>query len=203
MPGTSVPNRRRTAATRTTCRSRCMPCRSRASRGWPSRPIETPGWTARAPLPRRISMLQPGYQRVSRRHNETAIIGNAITHQGDGQNVLYLDSHVDFAKRAFCGLEEDNIFTRSTVTQQRHRRWARVRCLRTPAKLRHLQPQGFLSAARSVGGDPALPEVKRRVSEPLSLRPQVGKTTIGQALLTALCVAERGAVTGWPPFRVL
>jgi len=46
--------------------------------------------------------------------NESAVIGNAITHQGDGQNVLYLDSHVDFAKRSFCGLEEDNIFTRST-----------------------------------------------------------------------------------------
>jgi prepilin-type N-terminal cleavage/methylation domain-containing protein len=48
--------------------------------------------------------------------NETAIIGNAVTHQGDGQNVLYLDSHVDFAKRSFCGLEEDNIFTESGFT---------------------------------------------------------------------------------------
>ncbi len=44
---------------------------------------------------------------------ETALRGNAISHQGDGQNVLFLDSHVEFAKRAFCSLEDDNIFTRS------------------------------------------------------------------------------------------
>ena len=44
---------------------------------------------------------------------ETALKGNAISHQGDGQNVLFLDSHVEFAKRAFCSLEDDNIFTKS------------------------------------------------------------------------------------------
>jgi len=46
---------------------------------------------------------------------EQARNGNAISHQGDGQNVLFLDSHVEFAKRAFCSLEDDNIYTRSTV----------------------------------------------------------------------------------------
>lgn len=45
--------------------------------------------------------------------SEQAMAGNAISHQGDGQNVLFLDSHVEFAKRAFCSLEDDNIFTRS------------------------------------------------------------------------------------------
>ena len=45
---------------------------------------------------------------------ETALKGNAISHQNDGQNVLFLDSHVEFAKRAFCSLEDDNIYTRST-----------------------------------------------------------------------------------------
>jgi len=44
---------------------------------------------------------------------ESALKGNAISHQGDGQNVLFLDSHVEFAKRAFCSLEDDNIFTKS------------------------------------------------------------------------------------------
>ena len=44
---------------------------------------------------------------------EDALKGNAITHQGDGQNVLFLDGHVDFAKRAYCSLEDDNIYTRS------------------------------------------------------------------------------------------
>jgi prepilin-type N-terminal cleavage/methylation domain-containing protein len=49
---------------------------------------------------------------------ETALLGNAIAHQGDGQNVLFLDSHVEFAKRAFCSLEDDNIFTKSTIANR-------------------------------------------------------------------------------------
>jgi len=43
--------------------------------------------------------------------SETARLGNAIAHKGDGQNVLFLDSHVEFAKRSFCGVEDDNIYT--------------------------------------------------------------------------------------------
>jgi prepilin-type N-terminal cleavage/methylation domain-containing protein len=46
---------------------------------------------------------------------ENALKGNAISHQGDGQNVLFLDSHVGFEKRAYCSLEDDNIFTVSTI----------------------------------------------------------------------------------------
>jgi len=42
---------------------------------------------------------------------EQAKYGNAITHQEDGQNVLFMDSHVDFEKRAWCGIEDDNIYT--------------------------------------------------------------------------------------------
>lgn len=37
--------------------------------------------------------------------------GNAIAHQEDGQNVLFVDSHVVFEKRPFCGIENDNIYT--------------------------------------------------------------------------------------------
>jgi len=37
--------------------------------------------------------------------------GNAITHKGDGQNVLFMDSHVDFEKRPYCGIDDDNIYT--------------------------------------------------------------------------------------------
>jgi prepilin-type N-terminal cleavage/methylation domain-containing protein len=47
---------------------------------------------------------------------EQALAGNAISHQGDGQNVLFLDSHVEFAKRAFCSIEDDNIYTISNST---------------------------------------------------------------------------------------
>jgi prepilin-type N-terminal cleavage/methylation domain-containing protein len=37
--------------------------------------------------------------------------GNAATHQDEGQNVLFLDSHVDFENVSFCGINEDNIYT--------------------------------------------------------------------------------------------
>jgi prepilin-type processing-associated H-X9-DG protein len=47
---------------------------------------------------------------------EEARLGNSQVHrsprpQQGGQNVLYLDGHVEFAKRAFCGLEDDNVYT--------------------------------------------------------------------------------------------
>jgi len=45
--------------------------------------------------------------------SDAAKKGNAIAHQNDGQNVLFLDSHVEFAKRAYCSIEDDNIYTLS------------------------------------------------------------------------------------------
>jgi len=46
---------------------------------------------------------------------ETARRGNAISHEEDGQNVLFLDGRVTFERRAHCGPEHDNIYTRSTI----------------------------------------------------------------------------------------
>ncbi|MBA7649581.1 hypothetical protein ES703_57378 [subsurface metagenome] len=37
--------------------------------------------------------------------------GNAIAHGGEGQNVLFVDSHVAFEKFPFCGVNDDNIYT--------------------------------------------------------------------------------------------
>jgi hypothetical protein len=37
--------------------------------------------------------------------------GNSISHQGDGQNVLFMDAHVGFEKRSSCAVNEDNIYT--------------------------------------------------------------------------------------------
>ncbi len=37
--------------------------------------------------------------------------GNCVTHQGDGQNVLFMDAHVSFNKTSFCGVNDDNIYT--------------------------------------------------------------------------------------------
>jgi len=42
---------------------------------------------------------------------EAINVGNAIAHQEDGQNVLFMDSHVNFEKKPFCGINDDNIYT--------------------------------------------------------------------------------------------
>jgi hypothetical protein len=36
---------------------------------------------------------------------------NTTAHMGDGQNVLFVDSHVSFEGRTFCGVNDDNIYT--------------------------------------------------------------------------------------------
>ena len=42
---------------------------------------------------------------------EAINVGNAIAHQEDGQNVLFMDIHVSFEKKPFCGINDDNIYT--------------------------------------------------------------------------------------------
>ncbi|MHC4508163.1 MAG: prepilin-type N-terminal cleavage/methylation domain-containing protein [Planctomycetota bacterium] len=42
---------------------------------------------------------------------ESVNIGNAVPHQGDGQNVLFMDIHVNFEKQPFCAVNDDNIYT--------------------------------------------------------------------------------------------
>jgi len=37
--------------------------------------------------------------------------GNAIPHQFEGQNVLFMDIHVKFEKSSACGINDDNIYT--------------------------------------------------------------------------------------------
>lgn len=39
-------------------------------------------------------------------------LGNSPNHDGDGQNVLYGDGHVDFSQNAFVGVRRDNIYAR-------------------------------------------------------------------------------------------
>ena len=41
---------------------------------------------------------------------DQAKAGNAVAHQLDGQNVMFLDTHVSFEKRAYCAVEDDNIY---------------------------------------------------------------------------------------------
>jgi hypothetical protein len=41
-------------------------------------------------------------------------LGNSDTHQRDGQNVLFMDSHVNFKTQPNCGVDIDNIYTIAT-----------------------------------------------------------------------------------------
>jgi prepilin-type N-terminal cleavage/methylation domain-containing protein len=42
---------------------------------------------------------------------EEALEGNSDAHQQEGQNVLFQDTHVNFEKRAYCAIDQDNIYT--------------------------------------------------------------------------------------------
>lgn len=44
---------------------------------------------------------------------KTIKAGNSISHEQEGQNVLFLDNHVNFEKSSFCGINNDNIYTYS------------------------------------------------------------------------------------------
>jgi prepilin-type N-terminal cleavage/methylation domain-containing protein len=48
--------------------------------------------------------------------SDEAKYGNAVAHQEDGQQVLFMDMHVDFEKRSYCAVEDDNIYTYVTGT---------------------------------------------------------------------------------------
>lgn len=47
---------------------------------------------------------------------ESARHGNSKSHGQDGQNVLFVDGHVSFKERSCCGVDGDNIYTISNVT---------------------------------------------------------------------------------------
>jgi prepilin-type N-terminal cleavage/methylation domain-containing protein len=51
------------------------------------------------------------YDPITNPTREAIRYGNAMTHQDEGQNVLFLDSHVDFENTPACGINEDNIYT--------------------------------------------------------------------------------------------
>jgi len=46
-------------------------------------------------------------------------MGNTINHQDEGQNVLFLDSHVNFEDKSYVGINEDNIYTKATAAEIR------------------------------------------------------------------------------------
>jgi prepilin-type N-terminal cleavage/methylation domain-containing protein len=69
--------------------------------------IPAPGADARTPFTDFVPDIPPTFTGTA----ITAKKGNAQTHQDDGQNVLFMDTHVDFASRPYVGIEDDNIYT--------------------------------------------------------------------------------------------
>ncbi|MCP4453553.1 MAG: prepilin-type N-terminal cleavage/methylation domain-containing protein [Planctomycetes bacterium] len=59
----------------------------------------------------RFTMFIPDEDGVPGSTSESARVGNSDAHQLEGQNVLFMDSHVGFEKRSYCGTEQDNIYT--------------------------------------------------------------------------------------------
>lgn len=64
---------------------------------------DAPSYSARPPRDF-VSFDPNGPEKLVRR-------GNAIPHQGNGQNVLFIDGHVAFEKNSACGVNNDNIYT--------------------------------------------------------------------------------------------
>ncbi len=54
--------------------------------------------------------------------------GNAVPHQREGQNVLFMDHHVYFEKQSFCGIDEDNIYTYNPATPPDIQRGQEITC---------------------------------------------------------------------------
>lgn len=52
-----------------------------------------------------------GWKQFMSGSSEEPGLGNSDAHQRQGQNVLFLDSHVAFEARATCGVDDDNIYT--------------------------------------------------------------------------------------------
>jgi prepilin-type N-terminal cleavage/methylation domain-containing protein len=64
----------------------------------------TRAWTEFMPGPTTVNGVGGGT-------SEQQIKGNSDSHGMEGQNVLFLDSHVYFEKRAYCAVDDDNIYT--------------------------------------------------------------------------------------------
>jgi hypothetical protein len=64
--------------------------------------IEGPGYV---PTPENFPLFNPTGGR------ESVQYGNSPSHQGDSQNVLFVDIHVDQEKTPACGVNDDNIYT--------------------------------------------------------------------------------------------
>jgi hypothetical protein len=69
-----------------------------------------PWMDAPAAKARDFSLFMPDVPPFTGTHDQ-ARQGNTSRHQRDGQNVMFLDMHVGFERRSYCGYRDDNIYT--------------------------------------------------------------------------------------------
>jgi len=67
--------------------------------------IKGPGYDPAYKTPTDFAAYNPDGSR------EQVSLGNSPSHQGDSQNVLFVDIHVEQAKSPACGVNDDNIYT--------------------------------------------------------------------------------------------
>jgi hypothetical protein len=60
---------------------------------------------------RSFSRFSPTTSSIDHSKEQARQAGNAITHKGDGQNVMFVDTHVAFEEWSYCAIEHDNIYT--------------------------------------------------------------------------------------------
>ena len=53
--------------------------------------------------------------------DRSAQVGNSELHRGRGSNIVFLDTHVSFAKRSWVGTDNDNVYTFATGEKEDHR----------------------------------------------------------------------------------
>ena len=68
--------------------------------------------------------------------------GNTLSHQNEGQNVLFVDSHVAFEKTPACAVNNDNIYTSQNGSDIRKGTLSTQPSSRTDSLLVHDQPTG-------------------------------------------------------------
>ncbi len=118
---------------------------------------------------------------------EAINVGNAIAHQEDGQNVLFMDSHVSFEKRPFCAINDDNIYTS----------WDGIDVRRgTPPIPGASEPQDRLDSFLVHDGEGSEPVIKGRTCFPADTPVwvngalvQISKVTAGQTVGKVGCLA--------------
>jgi prepilin-type N-terminal cleavage/methylation domain-containing protein len=125
---------------------------------------------------------------------EAVKVGNSITHQDEGQNVMFLDTHVDFENVSYCGINEDNIFTQAGANTDIRKGVKPVNGGTIPlSRQDNLLSMDFGSGTASKGRDCFVGETLVCVDDTLV---PMSEVAAGQTLANSSSVEELEAHTG-------